>query len=90
MEKITHEEFLEAERIVSLFKYQQDPKVEVSITYKGTIDCTVQVPEDWSIEDIKERFENGVPYHFSRDDEDNIKYGRIIGLIVDGEEIQLD
>ncbi len=89
MGKITYEEYKEAQLLINRYEYQENPVVQVSVTYEGTIVSCVHVPAAWSIETIKEAIEGGVPYNFSRDDEDDIRCKKIIELIVNGDVIDL-
>jgi len=87
MEKITREEFEKAYEIVERYKYQQKPEtIEVSIQYNAVVDACVNVPADWNIDKIKKELKNGY-YNFDLEDEVDIKLGKIIYLVVDGDEI---
>ncbi len=88
-DKISLKEYEDAYKIVKRFEYQQNPTISVSVTYLGTIDCHVRVPADWDIERIKDELKDGVPLHLIKDDVNNTNYGKILELIVDGDDIKI-
>jgi hypothetical protein len=87
MEKITLEEYQKAYEIVRRYEYQVKPKTtEVSVRYSATVYVTVNVPAEWSIDEIKEELKDGY-YDFGKEDEEDVELGEIVELIVNGDEI---
>jgi len=89
MKEITKEEFENALEIIERFKHQVNPTKMVSVTYNATVDVTVNVPIDWTIEKIKEELEDGGYRGLDREEPAKTKVMNIIELIVAGEEIDL-
>lgn len=90
MEEITYEEYKKANEIVRRYEYQQKPKkVHVSVIYNANVFVNVTLPAEWTIEEIKEELTGGPYYALEREDTDEIKYGEIIELIVNGDEIKI-
>lgn len=88
MKEITQKEYLKAVEIVERYEYQQDKTIWVSITYNATVHVSVKVPNDWSIETIKEELEHGY-FGLRQDDKEDVELGKITELIVNGEHIKL-
>lgn len=86
--EVTHEEFQEAYNTVERYNYQQDKTVQVSVRYAAEVDVTIKVPDDWTEEQIKEALEDGY-YDFDKDDGEEVELGKIIGLIINGEVIEI-
>ena len=86
MQEITHEEYIKASSIVEQYKAQQKKTVQVTVGYTSVVTATVQVPDDWSIAKIKKELKTGY-YEFEQDAAPDTELGKIVMLIVDGEEI---
>lgn len=89
LSNITYEEFNKAWEIVERYKYQQKPKTyQVSVTYNASVNAVMQVPAEWSIDEIKKELKHGY-YDFDLDDEPETELGEITELIVNGEYVDL-
>lgn len=87
---ITTEEYLEAEEICERFKYQQDKTIRVSVDYEATLSVDIKVPDDMSVEEIKEELKNGYSdFDVDIDSKEDIKLGKMKSLIVNGKQLKL-
>ena len=77
-EKITYEEYEKARHIVEKFNYQQKATIQVSVRYNADIFVTLQIPNNWDYQKIKDELEGGPSYRFEKDDEPSISYGEIL------------
>lgn len=68
--EITYKDYLKAAETVERYRQQLNPSttVQVSVSYAATVSATVQVPDDWSVEKIKEVLSSGY-YDYPLDDE---------------------
>ncbi len=89
MKEITYEEYQKADEIVRRYEYQMKPKTnQVSVTYEATASMTFRLPVEWDNKKIKEELKGGPWYGFEKEDEERIRYGKIVELIVNGEVIK--
>lgn len=88
--QITEEEYNKAYEIVRKYQSQFLPKENyVTITYKAFVTENTRVPINYTIDQIKEELNGGVPYYLGKESESYIEYDEICRLIVDGDEISL-
>jgi hypothetical protein len=90
MKKITKEEIDAALELIERYKYQENPTIQVSVTYNAKVDVTVNVPSDWSVEKIKEELEDGGYHGLDRDEPASTTVYNMSELIVNGEVINLN
>ena len=89
MKRITKEEIDSALELIERYKYQENPTIQVSVTYNAKVDVTVNVPFDWSVEKIKEELEDGNYHGLDRDEPSRTRVHNMSQLIVNGEVINL-
>ena len=90
MKKITKGEFDKALEIIERYKYQENPTIQVSVTYNAKVYATVNVPSDWSVEKIREELEDGNYHGLDRDEPASTRVHNMSQLIIDGEVINLN
>lgn len=81
--KITPEEYSKAYEIIQRYEYQQKKTIQVTVTYDASVTATIQVPDNWSSDEIKENLKRGY-YGFELDDQPYTRLSGITELIVNG------
>ena len=93
MDNITESQYEEACDIILKYNLQNNVKtVEVTVTYNCKLTNTIQVPKDWTVDQIKEEISDGFYYDDEEEEAEileNIVYEGISELVINGKKISL-
>lgn len=85
---ITDQQYIEAVNTIRRYEAQQDKTTQLQVTYEGTINACIRIPDHWELDQILEELKDG-HYDFDKDDEDRIHLGKIVELVVNGEVVKV-
>jgi len=89
MSKITHEEYEKAQSLIRRYEYQQNPEIQISISYNAEVSISVVASANKSVEEIYEDLKDGYWHVYQRDAEDDIEYIKMTEMIVNGEYVDI-